>query len=102
MTYHLIAFATNCVSIERAEIEWTLATRGLDGEWYQWDGQLIYPFHVVPIDIPEIEIPPGWIDHIQSTAARDVRQRAKPSIDLASMMGLNKPAQPAKPFARRI
>lgn len=102
MTYSLCAFATNCTSPERAEVEWTLASLGPDGEWYQWDGQHIVPFFTTPIDCPDIPIPDGWIDHIQVIAKRTMRKHAEPAFDLTAALGLHEAKVPAKPFARRI
>ena len=105
MTSHLIAFATNCISPERAEIEWTLATQGPDGNWYDWQGHRYYQFHVSePIDFPTLTVPPGWIDHIQSIARQNVseQKRAEPAFDLTAALGITMTKAPTRPFTRRI
>jgi hypothetical protein len=103
VTYHLIAFATNCTSPERAEVEWTLATCGPDGNWYDWNGQRFYPFHTQPTTLPDLPIPFDWIPHVQSIARRNMHDHAEPAFDLTAALGLHqaKPAAPA-PFPRRI
>ena len=115
MTYHLIAFAANCTSIERAEVEWTLASQGPDGNWYDWSGHRYYPFHTQPIECPDLLIPPEWIDHIQDIAAKNAAKslRARtmtdivganepPEFDLSAMMNLHTTRPAAKPFLRRM
>ncbi len=103
----LIAFATNCVSIERAEIEWTVAAQGPDSGWYDWDGREFRPFWTISFDDlakgfiwEDVTMPPGWIEHIQSIARHNMRKHAEPTFDLAAAMRLGK--APAKPFPRRL
>ena len=108
MTYHLIAFATNCTSIERAEVEWTLASQSPDGNWYDWNGHRYYPFHTQPIECPDLLIPTEWIDHIQDIARQNACEKMRayhrePAFDLSAAMRLSEPAKPAtKPFLRRL
>lgn len=99
---HLIAFTTNATSIERACIEWTIAAQGLDGNWYQWDGQRLYPFFTTPIYLPTCKIPEGWIEHLQSITRHTMHEHAAPIIDLATALGLREARPTVKPFPRRL
>jgi len=99
--YFLVAFAINAVSPDRAQTEWTVAALGTDGNWYQWDGAIIHPFHTIPIEHPAPPIPDGWIEHIQEIAGRDM-SHAAPTVSLIEALGIKAKPQPSLPIPRRF
>jgi hypothetical protein len=72
MTPHLAAFCVNATSTERAEVAFAIVHETSDGEWEDALGNLILPFWVEPINLPEAQIPEGWIEHLhrQNTFAK--------------------------------
>lgn len=109
MSYHLIAFAVDAISCDRARVEWAVATQDANGDWYDWNGQKLYPFWTTDFGsldlgpgfvMEDMPIPNGWIEHIHSLAQHDLHNRA-PAFDLATALGLHE-AKPTKPFPRRI
>lgn len=105
MTYHLIAFVVDAVSYDRARVEWAVATQDANDDWYDWNGQKLYPFETINLDElgwgwDEVIVPEGWIEHIQQIAQRDLRNRA-PTFDLTTALGLHE-AKPVRPFPRRL
>ena len=99
-TPHLIAFATQCTSQADARIEWTLATQDPDGDWTDWNGRQLHPFHTEAIALPPVTLPDGWVDHIQDICRQEMFRR--PVVDLTEMLGLRKPPAPSAPFPRRL
>lgn len=102
--YYLCAFAVDCVSLERARVEWTVVAQGPDGNWYDWQGHKIHPFYTVKIKQLDLSIPDGWIEHIQDLAQRDMANAA-PAFDLTEALGLHNvrpQAQPSLSFPRRL
>jgi hypothetical protein len=96
--YYLVAHAINVVSYDRVEVEWEVASQGIDGEWYDNNGRHLIPFRTIPIEQPTPSIPMGWVEHIQDLACKAMA----PTPNLLDRLGLAKPQPSNSPFLRRL
>jgi hypothetical protein len=101
MTLHLVAYAINAVSPDRAEVVIAVAEKDHNGDWRETvEGQVVYPFWDVSLenlahtDIGGLyyptQVPAQWIEHLQSIP---VTPRQKTS--LIDLLGLNRPKVPS-------
>ena len=95
--YYLDAYCLNATSLTRAEVEWIVVFKDLDGNWVDRDGHTIHAFHVQPITDPLPAIPEGWIEYLHTEANRLCRT---PKVDLIEALGLTL-AKPTK-IERRL
>lgn len=79
-TLHLVAFCTDAVSYNRAEIRFCIAYKNADDEWEDHFGNIVIPFWTIPFDKPQVEIPEGWIEHIHELAMKHAAQRRAPQL----------------------
>ncbi len=97
--YYLAAYCINATSPSRAEVEWIVVFKDLDGAWVDRDGHTVWPFHVQPITEPLPSVPDGWLDHLHTEAIHFAAIHREPKRDLLSVLGL-KPTPPSKPDRR--
>jgi hypothetical protein len=96
--YYLAAYCINATSYDRAEVEWIVVSKSLDGEWVDRDGHRVWAFYTIPITEPTPDIPDGWIEYLHLEADRTAIHQ--PKLNLATALGI-KPKTPPK-IERRL
>jgi hypothetical protein len=86
--YYLAAYCINATSPSRAEVEWIVVSKSIQGDWVDRDGNTILPFYTIAIDDPLPAIPEGWIEHLHIEADHYATNHPTPKVSLAEVLGI--------------